>query len=200
MKKKNLSESIMMRLKESDNIDEIRDYIIENLSEFVEGYPEYIDIRDTIANYLDGKVKSSFVKETDEEYNEITEEYGQPIDDVYCNAEELIEKFLDMLSEKDIKKVYKGLKEYIDFDDIDLEESKSNKCNSKTKTLKEHSYEDSIIAEIEDALTSYGLDVVRFTDAGVLSNNLGWCVSSSEGEIQLTCSGTYLSESKKHCK
>ena len=68
---------------------------------------------------------------------------------------------------------------------------------SSKKTLKEDSYEEPFFAEIEDALFNAGFDVQRFSEAGILTQNLGWCVSNSEGEVQLQCNGTYLSESTK---
>ena len=61
--------------------------------------------------------------------------------------------------------------------------------------LKEDSYEDNIFTDIEDALNQYGLDVTRYTEAGIMTKNIGWIVSNSEGEVNLTCDGTYLDES-----
>ena len=61
--------------------------------------------------------------------------------------------------------------------------------------LKEDSYEDNIFTDIETALNQYGLDVTRYTEAGMMTKNIGWIVSNSEGEVNLTCAGTYLDES-----
>lgn len=61
--------------------------------------------------------------------------------------------------------------------------------------LKEDSYEDSLFTDIEAALNQYGFDVTRYTDAGIMTKNIGWIVSNSEGEVNLTCVGTYLDES-----
>lgn len=63
--------------------------------------------------------------------------------------------------------------------------------------LTEDSYEEPFFQEIEDALVNAGFDVDRYSDVGMLTKNLGWVVSNSEGEVQLTCSGTYLDESSK---
>ena len=63
------------------------------------------------------------------------------------------------------------------------------------KKLNEDSYDDTFFSEIESALIDNGFDVVRYADAGVLTSNLGWIVSNSEGEVHLTCTGTYLDES-----
>lgn len=60
--------------------------------------------------------------------------------------------------------------------------------------LKEDSYEDSLFTDIEAALNQYGFDVTRYTDAGIMTKNIGWIVSNSEGEVNLTCVGTYLDE------
>ena len=65
------------------------------------------------------------------------------------------------------------------------------------KLLKEDSYEDQFFQDIENALIDAGFDVDRFSDMGVLTKNLGWYVSNSEGEVQLQCNGTYLDESVK---
>lgn len=64
----------------------------------------------------------------------------------------------------------------------------------ESSKLNEDSYEEPFFAEIEDALVNAGFDVRRYTDAGMMTNNLGWVISNSEGEVQLTCAGTYLSE------
>lgn len=72
--------------------------------------------------------------------------------------------------------------------------------NSKTesKILKEDSYEDGIFYEIEEALRDAGMNPSRFVDDGVLTNNIGWTVYGEGGESQqLTCDGSYLSESKR---
>lgn len=65
------------------------------------------------------------------------------------------------------------------------------------KTLKEDSYEEPFFAEIEEALVNAGFDVSRYSDVGMLTKNLGWVVSNSEGEVQLTCAGTYVDEGDK---
>ena len=63
------------------------------------------------------------------------------------------------------------------------------------KPLKEESYEEPIFIKIENALADAGLSVDRYSDMGMLTKNLGWVVSDSDGEVNLTCAGTYLSES-----
>lgn len=69
----------------------------------------------------------------------------------------------------------------------------------ENKTIKtEDTYEDGIFYEIEEALREAGLNPVRFTDDGVLTKNIGWTVTGEDGtEQQITCDGSYLTESKK---
>ena len=62
------------------------------------------------------------------------------------------------------------------------------------KAMKEDSYDETFFSDIEDALRNAGFDVTRFTDAGILTKNLGWVVENSEGEVQLSCDGTWLDE------
>lgn len=63
--------------------------------------------------------------------------------------------------------------------------------------LKEEYYEDGIFRDIEDALYDAGFDVRRFSDAGIMTRNLGWEVRHPDSgeEVQLSCLGTYLDES-----
>lgn len=74
------------------------------------------------------------------------------------------------------------------------------KDNVKTenKTIKtEDTYETGIFYEIEAALMEAGLNPVRFSESGVMTNNLGWTVTGEDGtEQQITCDGSYLTESK----
>ena len=65
------------------------------------------------------------------------------------------------------------------------------------KAMKEDSYDETFFSDIEDALRNAGFDVTRFTDAGILTKNLGWVVENSEGEVQLSCDGTWLDEGLK---
>lgn len=85
----------------------------------------------------------------------------------------------------EIKRMEKLLKDY---------EKGLKSEGDKTEKLTEDSYEEDIFKDIEDALVDAGFDVQRYTDAGMMTNNLGWVISNSEGEVQLTCAGTYLSE------
>lgn len=73
-----------------------------------------------------------------------------------------------------------------------------NQLNASS--LNEDNYEESIFSEIESAFERAGLDYTRYSDAGMMTKNLGWIVSSSEGEVNLTCAGTYLSDSLDESK
>lgn len=62
------------------------------------------------------------------------------------------------------------------------------------KEIKEDSYEEGIYQEIEEALENAGLAPTRFTDAGVMTKNIGWELRNG---VQLSCEGTWLDESDK---
>lgn len=68
----------------------------------------------------------------------------------------------------------------------------------ESKSIKtEDTYEEGIFYEIEEALKDAGLNPVRFTEDGVMTNNLGWTVTGEDGtQQQITCDGSYLTESK----
>ena len=78
------------------------------------------------------------------------------------------------------------------------EGNKLQETKEEGKTIKtEDTYEEGIFYEIEAALAEAGLNPVRFTEDGVLTNNLGWTVRGKDGtKQQITCDGSYLSESK----
>lgn len=69
---------------------------------------------------------------------------------------------------------------------------------NESKSIKtEDTYEEGIFYEIEEALRDAGLNPVRFTEDGVMTNNLGWTVTGEDGtQQQITCDGSYLTESK----
>lgn len=75
----------------------------------------------------------------------------------------------------------------------------TDNIKTENKTIKtEDSYDEGIFYEIEEALREAGLNPVRFTDDGVMTNNLGWTVTGEDGtQQQITCDGSYLAESKK---
>lgn len=69
---------------------------------------------------------------------------------------------------------------------------------NESKSIKtEDTYEEGIFYEIEAALTEAGLNPVRFSESGVMTNNLGWTVTGEDGtEQQITCDGSYLTETE----
>ena len=74
--------------------------------------------------------------------------------------------------------------------DLDLGESKQNK--DMKRKLNESSYSEPLFETIENALYNAGLDVTRFSDAMIMSNNLGWVVSDDDGNsVQIECLGTW---------
>lgn len=62
------------------------------------------------------------------------------------------------------------------------------------KKLEEDKYEDELFTRIENALVDADFEVERFTDAGVMTYNLGWVL---DGKHQLEVNGSYLEEGKK---
>jgi len=77
------------------------------------------------------------------------------------------------------------------------EGNKLQETKEEGKTIKtEDTYEEGIFYEIEAALAEAGLNPIRFTEDGVLTNNLGWTVRGKDGtKQQITCDGSYLTES-----
>lgn len=59
------------------------------------------------------------------------------------------------------------------------------------KKLEEDKYSDELFTRIEEALIDAGFEVERFTDAGVMTYNLGWVL---DGKYQLEVNGSYLDE------
>lgn len=59
------------------------------------------------------------------------------------------------------------------------------------KKLEEDKYSDEIFSRIEEALENAGFEVERFTDAGVLTKNLGWVL---DGNYHLTVDGSWLDD------
>lgn len=124
--------------------------------------------------------REEIIKELSNVLREANISFKELFNDMFTRAGENSELLDIMLSN-----MLKDYKEY-------LEEA----AKIVTKyNLKEDSYEDSIFTDIEAALNQYGFDVTRYTDAGMMTKNIGWVVSNSEGEVNLTCVGTYLDES-----
>ena len=107
-------------------------------------------------------------------------------------------KFLNKLNESEkpakIKITKNNMKEIpVPKENIKATPSIEREMKNKKK-LKEESYNDDIYRRIEEALQNAGFTVDRYTDAGVLTYNLGWVVYDSSGEVNLTCDGTWLDD------
>lgn len=96
---------------------------------------------------------------------------------------ELKQAIKDGVSEDEKKEMEKEIAEL---------EKQLEECD---KTLKESDdmdyYGEGIYGEIEDALVDAGFDVDRYTDAGVMTYNIGWEVSKDGEYTQLDCPGSY---------
>ena len=145
---------------------ELIDIILSNM---LEDYKEYLG--ESINNVI--KELSSIIEKAGLTYEEVFE-------DIYTRAGENSE-LIDII----LSNMLEDYKEYL---------GEAAKIAAKYN-LKEDSYEDNIFTDIETALNQYGLDVTRYTEAGMMTKNIGWIVSNSEGEVNLTCAGTYLDES-----
>ena len=149
---------------------------------------------------------------SDVRVEEICKECGKPLAECNCKKDKVEEAApvnsdlktgkedrlasLKMQLEKDGAQLADDEKEAIE-EEIAKLESELQECD---KSLKEDSYEDTFFSDIENALQNGGFDVTRFNDAGVLTKNLGWVISNEEGEVQLSCDGTWLDESAKSLK
>lgn len=144
---------------------ELIDIILSNM---LKDYKEYLG--ESINNVV--KELSSIIEKAGLTYEEVFE-------DIYTRAGENSE-LIDII----LSNMLEDYKEYL---------GEAAKIATKYN-LKEDSYEDSLFTDIEAALNQYGFDVTRYTDAGMMTKNIGWIVSNSEGEVNLTCAGTYLDE------
>ena len=103
---------------------------------------------------------------------------------------------LKMQLEKDGAQLADDEKEAIEEEIAKLE----NELQESEKSLKEDSYEEDIFQDVEEALDNAGFRVERYSDAGVMTKNLGWIIRNSNGELHLTCAGSWLDESEKPLK
>lgn len=153
------------------------------------------EIYDTLVNnntyivLFDDAKQQLIIGKTDEEVKQIIDNYkkspkSKSFEGYDVNSYEL---FKDWFNKMDYPEI--GRNPYRITDNIKTE----------NKTIKtEDSYDEGIFYEIEEALREAGLNPVRFTDDGVMTNNLGWTVTGEDGtQQQITCDGSYLAESKK---
>lgn len=172
------------------DLDKLLSYI-EETDEYYNEDKEYIDKCINLINGLDESSLEDSRNNVIKELSSIIEEagltYEEVFEDIYTRAGENSE-LIDII----LSNMLEDYKEYLGeaakiITKYNLEENTNN--------LKEDSYEDNIFTDIETALNQYGLDVTRYTEAGMMTKNIGWVVSNSEGEVNLTCDGTYLDES-----
>lgn len=172
------------------DLDKLLSYI-EETDEYFNEDKEYIDKCINLINGLDESSledsRNNVIKELSSIIKEAGLTYEEVFEDIYTRAGENSE-LIDII----LSNMLEDYKEYLGeaakiVTKYNLEENTNN--------LKEDSYEDNIFTDIETALNQYGLDVTRYTEAGMMTKNIGWVVSNSEGEVNLTCDGTYLDES-----
>lgn len=173
------------------DLDKLLSYI-EETDEYYNEDKEYIDRCVNLINGLDESSLEDSRNNVIKELSSIIEEagltYEEVFEDIYTRAGENSE-LIDII----LSNMLEDYKEYLG--EATKIVTKYN-LEENTNNLKEDSYEDNIFTDIETALNQYGLDVTRYTEAGMMTKNIGWIVSNSEGEVNLTCDGTYLDESK----
>ena len=135
----------------------------------------YIDVEKALSKYLKNVLGLNA---------EITRDENNQIMVHLVGTDDDYKKYEDIFKEsKEIKEVNNSILENKDFK------------NMVSKSLKEESYESGIYLDIENAIANAGLSIDRYSDLGMMTKNLGWVVSNSEGEeADLTCAGTYLDE------
>lgn len=135
----------------------------------------YIDVEKALSKYLKNVLGLNA---------EITRDENNQIMVHLIGTDDDYKKYEDIFKEsKEIKEVNNSILENKDFKNV------------IGRNLKEESYESGIYLDIENAIASAGLSIDRYSDLGMLTKNLGWVVSNSEGEeVNLTCAGTYLDE------
>lgn len=155
----------------------------------------------------EGSIDAGLLKSKIEELLKLIDEHKQIMNESVSLGDDLLQNAIDSLNDlimyADDGSLNRDDPDYSDFfkaldkaqETVDALNDAFNK--KEESTLTEDSYDEDIFQTIENALYDAGLDVTRYTDAGMLTKNLGWCVSNSEGEVQLTCAGTYLDESSK---
>lgn len=147
--------------------------------------PQGNKLQETIDQNKTVKTESNY--DSFEDFKNEVKSIGSLYDYVYRHYYKMP---LDLLKEIALNAIYEA-----DNDEAIMSDMKERVFESKS-IMKEDSYEDGIFYEIEAALMEAGLNPVRFTEDGVLTNNLGWTVRGKDGtKQQITCDGSYLSES-----
>lgn len=155
----------------------------------------------------EGSIDAGLLKSKIEELLKLIDEHKQIMNESVSLGDDLLQNAIDSLNElimyADDGSLNRNDPDYSDFFKAldkaqETVEALNDAFNKKEEsTLTEDSYEEGIYQAIENALYNAGLAVDRYTDMGMMTKNLGWCVSNSEGTVNLTCAGTYLDESYK---
>ena len=155
----------------------------------------------------EGSIDAGLLKSKIEELLKLIDEHKQIMNESVSLGDDLLQNAIDSLNElimyADDGSLNRNDPDYSDFFKAldkaqETVEALNDAFNKKEEsTLTEDSYDEDIFQTIENALYDAGLNVDRYTDVGMMTKNLGWCVSNSEGEVNLTCVGTYLDESGK---
>lgn len=153
----------------------------------------------------DGYLESEFTTPCTDDGSELAKSYGLTVKSKEKTSDTSTPYVCKFVGPKD--KIVKMIKEKFNSGDDSVTEEiikeikdSENETKECDTPMKESNYDESIFASIENALTDSGLDVTRYVDAGMMTKNIGWVVSNSEGEVNLTCDGTYLSEGDHHSK
>ena len=148
--------------------------------------PEGNKLQETVDQNRTVKTESNY--DSFEDFKNEVKSIGSLYDYVYRHYYKMP---LDLLKEIALNAIYEA-----DNDEAIMSDMKERVFESKS-IMKEDTYETGIFYEIEAALMEAGLDPVRFSESGVMTNELGWTVTGEDGtEQQLTCDGSYLTESK----
>lgn len=148
--------------------------------------PEGNKLQETVDQNRTVKTESNY--DSFEDFKNEVKSIGSLYDYVYRHYYKMP---LDLLKEIALNAIYEA-----DNDEAIMSDMKERVFESKS-IMKEDTYETGIFYEIEAALMEAGLNPVRFTEDGVMTNNLGWTVRGKDGtKQQITCDGSYLTESK----
>lgn len=120
--------------------------------------------------------------------------------DIRANAEDMLDRC--KRDGDDVDVAYSvTTTEYVDpyRNEVNIFDESVKTIKESEETLKESDdeeddmdyYDKGIYKDIEETLIDAGFNVDRFTDAGVLTNNIGWEVSNENGHTQLSCLGSF---------
>lgn len=201
LNKEDRLKGLMMLYMSNPKLEELNSWDLDKLLSYIEETDEYYnedkEYIDRCVNLINGLDESSLedsrnnvIKELSSIIEEAGLTYEEVFEDIYTRAGENSE-LIDII-------LFNMLEDYKEYLGEATKIVTKYNLEENTNNLKEDSYEDNIFTDIETALNQYGLDVTRYTEAGMMTKNIGWIVSNSEGEVNLTCDGTYLDESNSN--